>query len=183
MKIFFVLCVTCVLLTACGSSKPRVITKKEDQPTVVRTKRDHIDDNKATFIEDHNAEDKATQITNYALKFKGTPYKFGGTTKRGMDCSGLIHKSFEHQDITLPRTSRAMSLKGERLRLKELTKGDLLFFQTNKNNKVINHVGLVVGVNDDDILFIHSTTSRGVIVSNFNEAYWRNAFVMARRVL
>ena len=100
-----------------------------------------------------------------------------------MDCSGLVYTSFKTEDVELPRTSRAMSLQGTRLKLDEVNEGDLLFFETNKNRKVINHVGLVVGFNDEDILFIHSTSSRGVIVSNFSEAYWQNAFVMARRVL
>ena len=158
MRLILISVLALVLFSSCGSSKPRVVTTVKEQEKikpVIRTKKD----------------------------FKGTPYKFGGTTKRGMDCSGLVYTSFKTEELELPRTSRAMSLQGTRLKLDEVNEGDLLFFETNKNRKVINHVGLVVGFNDEDILFIHSTSSRGVIVSNFSKAYWQNAFVMARRVL
>ena len=94
-----------------------------------------------------------------------------------------MYISFQENDIALPRTSRAMSLQGERLYLKDVTVGDLLFFETDKNRKVINHVGLVVDISQGDILFIHSTTSQGVIISKLSENYWNNTFVMARRII
>lgn len=100
-----------------------------------------------------------------------------------MDCSGLIYSAFIEEDISMPRTSRAMSLEGKRLYIKEVEPGDLLFFETNKNKKVINHVGLVVDVNDQQIYFIHASTSSGVIISSLSENYWNEHFVMARRVL
>lgn len=126
---------------------------------------------------------KAVEVVENALKFEGTPYQYGGTTKRGMDCSGLMYVAFQEENIVLPRTSRAMSLEGKRLKLKEVRAGDLLFFQTNKDRNVINHVGLVVEVSGSEISFIHSSTSRGVIISTLNQPYWNDAFMMARRVL
>ena len=99
-----------------------------------------------------------------------------------MDCSGLVYISFLKEDIPMPRTSRDLSLKGRRLYLKEVSPGDLLFFETNKKRRVINHVGLVVEVTDE-IRFIHSSTSRGVIISSLENNYWKSNFVMARRVL
>ncbi len=167
-----------ILFTSCGSSRNRVITKKENQ----------ISRNNSEQVYDHApssepAIDKVYDIVNTAKKFEGTRYKYGGTDKKGMDCSGLIYVSFLEEGISLPRTSRDMSLQGERLYLKEVNVGDLLFFETNKNRKVINHVGLVVKVARDDIYFIHSSTSRGVIISSLSESYWRNNFVMARRVI
>lgn len=122
------------------------------------------------------------KATNEALDYIGTRYKYGGTSRKGMDCSGLIYTAFLEENISLPRTARDMSLRGTRLKLKEVGTGDLLFFETNKNRKVINHVGLVVDTKDGDLLFIHSSTSRGVIISSLNENYWRNNFVMARRI-
>lgn len=186
MRLILTSVLALVLFSSCGSSKPRVVTTVKEQEKikpVIRTKKDAKKSEHVVFVEKTEEDKRASRITNYALDFKGTPYKFGGTTKRGMDCSGLVYTSFKTEDIELPRTSRAMSLQGTRLKLDEVNEGDLLFFETNKNRKVINHVGLVVGLNDEDILFIHSTSSRGVIVSNFSEAYWQNAFVMARRVL
>lgn len=153
-----------MVFTSCGSSHSKITS---------RTEKNHIEP----------VDKKVQNIISHAKKFEGTRYKFGGTTKRGMDCSGLIYTSFLEEDISLPRISRDMALKGKRLHLKEVSKGDLLFFETNKNRKVINHVGLVVDVQQDDIFFIHSSTSRGVIISSLSENYWKSNFVMARRIL
>ncbi|MFO7720559.1 MAG: C40 family peptidase [Gillisia sp.] len=128
-------------------------------------------------------DNRVYNITSYALDFKGTKYKYGGTTRDGMDCSGLVYTSFLQEDIPLPRSSRDMALKGERLSLIDVNIGDLLFFETNKNRKVINHVGLVVEIQPGHILFIHSSTSRGVIISSLADNYWFEHFVMARRVI
>ncbi|WP_423748012.1 C40 family peptidase [Gramella jeungdoensis] len=165
-------------LTSCGSSRSRVITTKKEQ-----NKTEEV-----TQVYDRNpaAEPEneiVFKVVHTAKKFEGTRYKYGGTDKKGMDCSGLIYRSFLEEGISLPRTSRAMSLEGKRLYLKEVSVGDLLFFETNKNRKVINHVGLVVDVNKNGIYFIHSSTSRGVIISSLSESYWYNNFVMARRVI
>ncbi|MFS4417541.1 C40 family peptidase [Maribacter sp. 2307ULW6-5] len=126
---------------------------------------------------------KAEDIINTALTFSGVRYKFGGTTKKGMDCSGLLYVSFAKHDVPLPRTSFHMASKGQKIRLGNVAKGDLLFFKTTKRAKRINHVGMVVDVDGKDIKFIHASTSRGVIVSSLREGYWNSAFVKATRVL
>ncbi len=128
--------------------------------------------------------DKAVEIIDYAMGFLGTKYRYGGTSKRGMDCSGLIYTSFINAaDIFLPRTSRAMAKEGKRILEDEVRMGDLLFFETNPRRNRINHVGLVVEVEANHIQFIHATTHGGVMVSELDQRYWRNAFVEARRVL
>jgi cell wall-associated NlpC family hydrolase len=65
----------------------------------------------------------------------------------------------------------------------QVTRGDLLFFKIGKKGKNINHVGLVVEVDGEEIKFIHSTSSRGVIVSSLREGYWNYSFVKATRIL
>lgn len=167
----FFLILAGLLLSSCGS-RHHVTTRKSEETRIENT----------TASTPRKA-DLASKIVKNAKKFEGIRYKYGGTSKRGMDCSGLIYVSFLEEDVPLPRTARAMSLQGERLYLKEVDQGDLLFFQTNKNRKVINHVGLVVDVKNSEIYFIHSTTSAGVIISSLSEDYWRNNFVMARRVM
>ena len=165
-------------ITSCGSSRKRVITTKEEYKKAEEVVSNYERRPKA------KPKDKiALSVVRTAKKFEGTRYKYGGTDKKGMDCSGLIYVSFQEEGIPLPRTSRDMSLQGKRLYLKEVNVGDLLFFETNKNRKVINHVGLVVEVNEEGIYFIHSSTSRGVIISSLSESYWYNNFVMARRVI
>jgi len=166
-------------LISCGSSRSKVITTKKENNRNYSPERASTSENP----EIKTSNKKVHNIISTAKSFEGTRYKYGGTTKRGMDCSGLIFTAFSEENIPIPRNSRAMSLEGERLYLKQVNPGDLLFFETNKNRKLINHVGLVVEVERDDIYFIHSSTSRGVIISSLSEPYWTSSFVMARRVL
>ena len=76
-----------------------------------------------------------------------------------------------------------MAEEGQRIKLREVGKGDLLFFRTSKGAKRINHVGMVVTVENNEIKFIHASSSRGVIISSLREGYWNSAFVRATRVL
>ncbi|MDO5970814.1 C40 family peptidase [Flavivirga aquimarina] len=163
-----------ISLAGCKSSK-RAKSKKEPS-TEITTKKGIAKKNKKTS--------KSDQIINYAKQFKGVRYKWGGTTKSGMDCSGLVFESFRAHDITLPRISRDMAKKGDKISLKKAQEGDLLFFRTSKNRRHrINHVGLIIKSKAGDITFIHATTSKGVIVSKLSESYWKSAFVEARKIL
>ncbi len=126
---------------------------------------------------------KADKIVANALSYKGTKYKFGGTTRKGMDCSGVVYVAFKSQQIQLPRVSRDMANRGQKVALARVKKGNLLFFRTGKNSRRINHVGLVVSNNKGVIRFVHSTSSKGVIVSSLSEKYWRNAFLKATKIL
>ncbi len=128
-------------------------------------------------------DEKTEQIIATALTFSGVRYKFGGTTRKGMDCSGLLYVSFKEHGIEFPRISYEMANEGRKIKVGKVRRGDLLFFKTRKRGKRINHVGLVVDVDGDDIKFIHSTSSRGVIVSSLRDGYWNYAFVKATRVL
>ena len=156
MKRIFLLVLFSLLLVSCGSTKSAQKTK-------------------------HTS--KSESIVNYAKSFNGTRYKFGGTTTKGMDCSGLIYVSFKKEDILLPRISRDMAKKGKRIPLNKTQKGNLVFFTTDKSRNVINHVGLVVEIERGEIFFIHSTTRKGVIISSLNERYWNEAFVEVRSII
>jgi len=127
---------------------------------------------------------KAYNIVEYAKQFQGVRYRFGGATKAGMDCSGLVFESFRAHDIILPRISRDMAKNGEKISLNNVEIGDLVFFKTSNRRNDISHVGLVVSSDyNGNVEFIHSTTSAGVIVSSITETYWDKAFVEARRIL
>ncbi|TYA92344.1 C40 family peptidase [Seonamhaeicola marinus] len=127
---------------------------------------------------------KAERIVSYAKQFKGVRYKWGGTTKAGMDCSGLVYESFRAHGTYLPRISRDMAKKGKKVNLKDVKEGDLLFFRTKKRGgRKVNHVGLVTKANSKTIEFIHSTSSKGVIITKLSEDYWNKAFVEARSLL
>ncbi|WP_458628813.1 C40 family peptidase [Winogradskyella sp. PC D3.3] len=126
---------------------------------------------------------KAETIVKYAKTFDGTRYKYGGTTKKGMDCSGLIYTSYKKYNVNLPRTTSGLKSFGEWIDLKEVNVGDLVFFATNKNSRKVNHVGIVTNVRTGNVEFLHASTSRGVMISSIAEKYWYFSFVQARRVL
>lgn len=157
-KIAFLIVILSLVISSCSSSK--TVVKHQKTPS-----------------------SKADKIIAEALKYKGVIYKFGGTTKRGMDCSGLIYVAYASQNVALPRVSRDMAKRGRKTAINKVNTGDLLFFKTNKRRKGINHVGLVVSHKNGQIRFVHATTSRGVIVSSLSEKYWKNAFVKATKIL
>ena len=169
-KNLYFLSILCILLSySCGAKKSSTVTSRKSNKSVIRK------------TASSSSNGKIESIIDYAKTFEGTRYKYGGTTKKGMDCSGLIYSSFKKEEIILPRTSRAMSTQGTKTSLKNLKVGDLLFFKTSKKN-VISHVGLVVKTGKR-IEFIHSSTSKGVTISSLDERYWNNAFAWARRIL
>ncbi len=160
------------LMISCGSSRKVANTKKRTTTSKQKTK--------STATKEATIADK---IVWTAVTYKGVPYKYGGTTRNGMDCSGLIHTSFKLRNVEIPRTSYAMYGEGYKIPLREVRRGDLLFFITAKRKNRVNHVGLVTSVSNNDIQFIHSTSSKGVIVSSLSQTYWRKAFINAKRIL
>jgi len=126
----------------------------------------------------------ALQIVNNAMQFEGVRYRGGGTTKDGMDCSGMVFATFKIFDITLPRSSHEMAKAGREVQITEVKKGDLLFFDNNGTKRGINHVGLVTDITPEgEVKFLHSATHGGVMVSSLNEPYYDRTFVQANRVV
>lgn len=112
----------------------------------------------------------------------GVRYKAAGTTKNGFDCSGLVYTTFESQNIKLPRSSYDQAKIGKVIKIDDAKKGDLIFFKTNKSNQ-INHVGLITEINSGEIKFVHSSTSKGVIISSTKEPYYKNSFEQINRIV
>jgi len=187
MNKYIIVFVGIVFLASCSSNK-RVVTSKSpsSKPKTHTTKKPIPSSNdngvvtpsKDVVVVSANTTNK---IIRKALSYKGTKYKYGGTSKSGMDCSGLMFTSFKSGDIVLPRTSIAQSKKGFKVSKSEVRKGDLVFFKTG-GKRSINHVGLVVSVDNRDVKFVHSSSSRGVMISSLREGYWSNAFSQIRRI-
>lgn len=119
----------------------------------------------------------AWRITNTALQYKGVPYRFGGSTPQGFDCSGFLMYVFEKNGKKLPRTADEQYKIGKAVTGNELRRGDLVFFTTYE--KGASHCGIYL----DSKQFIHASSSRGVMISRLDETYWRTRYLGARRVL
>jgi len=139
---------------------------------------------KSTSVSTSRSNKLAEQIIESASKNLGAPYKYAGTTKSGFDCSGLVFTTFSQYDIKLPRSSADQAKVGIDLgkNISKAQKGDLIFFRTNNRSK-INHVGIVTKTKDDEIEFIHSSTSKGVIISSTKESYYERTLAQINRIL
>lgn len=116
-------------------------------------------------------------IQNVSQKYKGIRYKYGGTTTKGFDCSGYVQFVYKQLGVKLDRSTSAMYSKGTSVSKANLKVGDLVFFKT--TSAKVGHVGIYIGNNK----FIHSSSSKGVIVTNINDKYyWGKRYVGAKRV-
>ena len=116
-------------------------------------------------------------IKETAAKYKGVPYKFGGTTPKGFDCSAYVQYVFGRHDAKLPRTADAQVLDGIFVLKSKLKPGDLVFFSTYASGA--SHVGIYAGSGK----FWSASTSRGVVLDSLDTGYWKEHYYGARRVL
>lgn len=128
-----------------------------------------------------NIGEKMVPVLEEASDYVGTPYKHGGNTRSGIDCSGLTQNCYAKAGVTLPRSAADQSKYGEEINRKDVQIGDLVFFDAKSTGK-IDHVGMITKVEDDKVIFIHSSTSKGVRFDYLNEGYWQDKLRVARRV-
>jgi len=118
-----------------------------------------------------------SKLENQYQLYKGIPYKYGGVDKRGFDCSGFTQIVYNNVfNIQLPRTTEAMMKLGRKISKNNLKPGDLVFFRPSRKYR---HVGVFIGNN----IFIHSSTSKGIIKSNLDNPYWKKKYSFAKRIL
>ncbi|MBC8112370.1 MAG: C40 family peptidase [Verrucomicrobia bacterium] len=131
-----------------------------------------------------NTSANVQKVLKTAKSYIGTPYKYAGNTKSGIDCSGLTCAAYRSINVNLPRIAYDQDDVGKSVSIDRLQAGDLIFFGAKKGSKSITHVGMVVQVKSKaEIIFIHASSSRGVREDNLLSTYYRPLFIKASRPL
>lgn len=133
----------------------------------------------ASSRQTHSQIDKDNKFSyeQFYQQWRGAPYRLGGASIRGVDCSALVVALYRQiYAYSLPRTTKGQSKLGKKVRVKRLKRGDLVFFKTGLFQR---HVGVYLSDNK----FIHASSSKGVMTSSLKSPYWRSAYWTARRVL
>lgn len=136
-----------------------------------------IDDYTVQWQKPAKLTGKVKSLISTSQKYIGVPYRFGGTTPKGFDCSGYMQYVFHKNGILLPRSADDQYMDGKPVSVNALRPGDLVFFNT--YDKGISHSGMYLG----NGYFISATTSRGVAVATMKSGYWHDRYMGARRVL
>lgn len=124
-----------------------------------------------------DAQRVAADLRASAARWNGVPHEWGGTSRRGVDCSGLVQALYDETfDMGLPRSTRRQARLGARVDERRLQPGDLVFFRPEGRKR---HVGVYLSGGE----FVHASSSRGVMVSRLDEPYWQRHWWQARRVL
>jgi cell wall-associated NlpC family hydrolase len=120
------------------------------------------------------------QLIDTAKLFLGTKYKFGGTSRAGIDCSGLLYASFTKLGVKITRSSEDIARFGNIiLDIDSLKPGDLMFFiGTYKTSKLITHSAIYIG----DYQIIHAVTKRGVVISDIRDDYYKKHYIFSTRI-
>ncbi|MDO4319118.1 MAG: NlpC/P60 family protein [Bacteroidales bacterium] len=155
-----------LVMGSCHSSR-KTMRGSHGQTVVTGSTRESVD------------RDIAGSLIECARRWLGTPYRYGGNDRKGIDCSGLTCNVFEHvADIRLPRDSRSQSRYCLRVDRRDIQPGDLVFFVNKPGGDRINHVGLYIGAGR----MIHASSSRGVTESSITDGYWRDRYYCGGRV-
>ncbi len=165
------LLLTLLLLTGCATSR------QSDSQRLRWPRNSHsASTDTPAPAADKPAANTSNNVVQEARKWLGSPYRYGGDTRAGVDCSGLVSQVYlAVHNLKLPRSSAQMQQYATPIEVNDLRPGDLLFFTYGSQ---VNHVGIYAGNN----VMIHASSSKGVIESNITEPYYQRTFHSAGRV-
>jgi len=163
MRLFLFLLSALVFLNGCSS-------KKVSKP-VYKTK-------KTTNTQKNFGNSWISKaLSKEYAKWDGVTYKYGGTSKKGIDCSSLMQTLFRDAfGLKIPRTTKEQAKIGYQIKKNSSREGDLVFFKTGYKTR---HSGIIIQKDK----FIHSSTKHGVMISSINNPYWKSHYWQTRRVL
>jgi cell wall-associated NlpC family hydrolase len=131
----------------------------------------------ATKLKISSKDIRQNKLYSFASDWYGVPYKYAGCTRQGIDCSCFTSILYlQVYKIQLPRSATEMFTSCDKLSIEDAHEGDLVFFKI--GGTTISHVGVLV----KNSLFIHSSTSKGVVINSLDEAYYKKYFFCAGRV-
>lgn len=163
-----------VLLNACSSS--RKISSTSSPATSGKEKT----------LPSSTPSTNADGLIWFAKQQLGTPYKYGSADpkKGGLDCSGFLFYVFTHFNIKVPRSSYDYLSYGKPVSKQQAQKGDVIVFTgSDASQKTGGHVGIVMDNKNDDIAFIHASTSKGVVINKLSDTYYAKRFLKIVRIL
>lgn len=159
-RIIFVIIVL-TLLSACGGGKK----------TVVKAKDTHIVDKYAKILQAPKSDIKDVKLYKFIDDWHGTKYRFGGMSRSGVDCSGFCNVLYSQvYSKQIQRTTSELSKKIKKKSKGSLTEGDFVFFNISKKKN--SHVGIYLKNN----MFVHASSSKGVIISSLENPYYKKAY-------
>ncbi|MCS6823540.1 MAG: C40 family peptidase [Cytophagaceae bacterium] len=175
VKCIVILCLSATI-ASCKATRKATSANKNTSSTNPAEK------SRITNVE-KKSPDKINELVQTARSYIGTPYKYGGNSKSGIDCSGLACQVYKSIGIDLPRTASDQCNAGKKIEINDIRPGDLLFFTDRKGNNKITHVGIVSEVSGkNSIKFIHASTKRGVTESELLSDYYKPLFLKAVRI-
>lgn len=130
----------------------------------------------ANAVDFYDNKQVARQLLSHYQTWRGTPYRYGGESRQGIDCSAFVQQTFTHSlGYKLTRTTKTQIKQGHNVAKTRLKSGDIVFFKTGSNQL---HNGVYVGNKQ----FMHASSSQGVTLSRLDNPYWQKTFYTAKRI-
>ncbi|MCX8110263.1 MAG: LysM peptidoglycan-binding domain-containing C40 family peptidase [Syntrophorhabdaceae bacterium] len=151
---------------------PKIVTEERQEEFINLTTKN---------LKPWKSNDEKYMLVKVAKSFMGAPYKYGGNTVRGLDCSAYVKKIYEIFDVQLPRSAREQFHVGTKINKEDLAIGDLVFFRTKRYIKYPTHVGIYIGNGN----FIHSSSGHskiGVKIDSLSSDFYKRTYVGATRI-